>query len=204
MRDIFAIPLCFELLCKIHPGNKSGQGIIHAILQAATDVQTNGIALRLQWIPGHCDNPGNETADWLAKDAASPGKTHPIRPLLTEKREFIRDKTHAQWERERKASAKGGHLRKVDNTLLATYTRKLYGNFPRGRVYLLTQLRTGHYWLSTYAKTFGFRDNDQCVCGAQETVTHVPVDFPNLRELRRDLRHEAMDAFNDVSSLPGG
>jgi hypothetical protein len=40
-------------------------------------------------------------------------------------------------------------------------------------VYLLTQLRTGHNWLSTYAKTFGFRDNDQCVCGAQETVTHV-------------------------------
>jgi ribonuclease HI len=40
--------------------NKSGQRIVHAILQAATEVQAGGIVLRLQWVPGHCDNPGNE------------------------------------------------------------------------------------------------------------------------------------------------
>ncbi|OGE46890.1 hypothetical protein PENARI_c093G11063, partial [Penicillium arizonense] len=187
-----------------NPGNRSGQRIIHAILQAAAEVQAKGIALRLQWIPGHCDDPGNDAADRLAKDAASPGKTHPFRPLLTRKRALIRDKIRAQWEREWKASTNGGHLRKIDSTLPATYTRKLYGNLPRGRAYLLTQLRTGHNWLSTYAKTFGFRDNDQCVCGAQETVTHVLVDCPNLREIRRELRREAGDAFNDVSSLLGG
>ena len=187
-----------------NPGNKSGQRIIHAILQAATEVQAKGIALRLQWIPGHCDNPGNDAADRLAKDAASPGKTHPFRPLLTRKRALIRDTIRAQWEQEWKLSTKGGHLRKIDSTLPAAYTRKLYGNLPRGRAYLLTQLRTGHNWLSTYAKTFGFRDNDQCVCGAQETVTHVLVDCPNLREIRRKLRSEAGDAFNSVSSLLGG
>ena len=31
-----------------NPGNKSGQHIIHAILQAAAEVQAKGIALRLQ------------------------------------------------------------------------------------------------------------------------------------------------------------
>lgn len=46
-----------------NPGNKSGQQIIHAILQAATEIQTWGITLRLQQIPGHCDNPGNDTVD---------------------------------------------------------------------------------------------------------------------------------------------
>jgi hypothetical protein len=153
---------------------------------------------------GHCEDPGNDAADRLAKDAASPGKTHPFRPLLTRKRALIRDTIHAQWEREWKASTKGGHLRKLDSTLPAAYTRKLYGNLPRGRAYLLTQLRTGHNWLSTYAKTFGFRDNDQCVCGAQETVTHVLVDCPNLREIRRKLRSEVRDAFNSASSLLGG
>jgi ribonuclease HI len=102
-----------------NPGNKSGQRIIHAILQAAAEVQTEGIALRLQWIPGHCDDPGNDIADQLAKDAASPGKTHPFRPLLTRKRALIRDTMRAQWEREWEASTKGGHLRKTDSTLPA-------------------------------------------------------------------------------------
>ncbi|CAG8879488.1 unnamed protein product [Penicillium salamii] len=137
-----------------NPGNKSGQCIIHAILQAATEVQAKGIALRLQWIPGHCDNPGNDAVDRLAKDAASPGKTHPFRPLLTRTKALIRDNIRAQ---------------------------KLYGNLPRGRAYLLTQLRTGHNWLSTFRNAIGFRDDDHCACGAQETVTHVLVDCPNCR-----------------------
>jgi ribonuclease HI len=83
-----------------NPGNKSGQRITHAILQAAIEVQAKGISLRLQWIPRHCDNAGNDAADRLAKDAASPGKTHPFSPLLTRKRALIRDTIRAQWERE--------------------------------------------------------------------------------------------------------
>ncbi|PYH34379.1 uncharacterized protein BO87DRAFT_459220 [Aspergillus neoniger CBS 115656] len=44
-----------------------------------------------------------------------------------------------------------GHIReKIDNTLPAAHTQKLYGSLPGGRA----------YWLSTYAKTFGFREDD--------------------------------------------
>ncbi|KAI9036773.1 reverse transcriptase [Aspergillus affinis] len=71
-------------------------------------------------------------------------------------------RTYARWEKEWKESRNGGHLRKIDKTLPAKYTRRLYGTLPRNRAYLLTQLRTGHSWLSTYAKTFRFRDEDQC------------------------------------------
>lgn len=184
--------------------NKSGQRIVHAILQAAAEVLAVGIVLRLQWIPGHCDNPGNDVADRLAKNAASPGKTHPFRPLLTRERTLIRRNIYAQSEQEWKSSTKGGPLRKVDNALPASYTRRLYGNLPRNRAYLLTQLRTGHNWLSSYRKKVGYSDNDQCACGAQETVTHVLVDCPRLRELRRKLRREVGDAFNTVPSLLGG
>ncbi|OQE11161.1 hypothetical protein PENFLA_c080G07693 [Penicillium flavigenum] len=152
----------------------------------------------------HYDNPGNDAADRLAKDAASPGKTHPFYPLLTRERAFIRRNIYSQWEQEWKSSTKGGHLRKIDNTLPASYTRRLYGNLPRNRAYLLTQLRTGHNWLSSYRKNVSYSDDDQCVCGAQETVTHVLVDCPNLREPRRELRREVGDAFNSVSSLLGG
>lgn len=184
--------------------NKSGQRVVHAIILAAAEVLAAGITLRLQWMPGHCDNPGNDAADQLAKNAASPGKTHPFRPLLTRERALIRRNIYAQWEQEWKSSTKGGPLRKVDNTLPASYTRRLYGNLPRNRAYLLTQLRTGHNWLSSYRKKVGYSDDDQCVCGAQETVTHVLVDCPNLKELRRELRKEVGDAFNSVPSLLGG
>lgn len=93
-----------------NPSNKSGQQIIHTTLQAATEIQTQGIVLCLQWLPGHCNNPGNNAADQLAKDAASPGKTHPFCPLLTREKAFIHDSIHAQWEQEWQSSTKGSHL----------------------------------------------------------------------------------------------
>jgi ribonuclease HI len=184
--------------------NASGQRIIHAILQAAIEIQAKNIKLHLQWVPGHCNNPGNDAADRLVKAAAHPGQTHSFRHLLTREMALIRDGIHAQWEQEWRSSTKGDHLRKIDNTLPAYYTRKLYGCLPRNRAYLLTQLRTGHNWLSTFAKEHSFRDDDLCACGARETVVHVLVDCPRLQGLRMKLRREVEDAFNSVSSLLGG
>ena len=186
-----------------NPGNKSGQQIIHAILRAAANTKTHGIAVRLQWMPGHCDEPGNETADRLAKEAAIPGQTHPFSPLLSRERAHIRKGIYAQWEREWKESRNGNHLRKIDNTLPAKYTRRLYGNLPRNRAYLMTQLRTGHCWLSTYAKMFRFRGDDQCVCGGRESVIHVLLDYPTLKHLRRELWEKVRDVFNSILTLLG-
>jgi ribonuclease HI len=184
--------------------NRLGQRIIHAILQAATEVQAGHISLRLQWMPGHCGNVGNEAADRLAKEAAQPGKTHPFGPLLTRENTFLRGKIHAQWEQVWNLSTKGAHLRKVDGALPARHTRKLYGNLPRNRAYLFTQLRTGHNWLSVHAKKYGFRDDDRCECGAQETVSHVLLECPRLRDLQIELKRTVGDALNSVSSLLGG
>jgi ribonuclease HI len=50
-----------------NPHNNSRQQIIYAILQAASELKAQGIPLRLQWIPGHSNNPGNNAADSLAK-----------------------------------------------------------------------------------------------------------------------------------------
>jgi hypothetical protein len=116
----------------------------------------------------------------------------------------VSSKIYAQWEQEWKTSTKGAHLRGMDGGLPARYTPKLYGNLPRSRAYLLTQLRTGHNWLATYAKRFGFRDDNLCECGAQETVAHVLTECPRLRDLRVELRRKLGDTQGSVSSLLGG
>jgi hypothetical protein len=51
--------------------------------------------------------------------------------------------------------------------------------------------------------SFG-RDDDLCTCGERESVTHVLLDCPELRELRRELRGKVGEAFNSISTLLGG
>ena len=184
--------------------NKSGQHIIQAITHSARELDVLGIPLHLQWVPGHCGDPGNKAADQLAKEAVSPNKKHPFQHLLSREKGFIRHRIQKQWENKWRTSPKGGHLRRIDKNLPSIHTRRLYGPLPRNRAYLLTQLRTGHSWLATHAKLHRFRDDDKCECGAPETVVHVLVDCPKLKGLRQTLRSKIGTAFNDITDILGG
>ncbi|TPR10125.1 hypothetical protein CAN33_0054905 [Aspergillus niger] len=84
--------------------NKSGQRIIQAIHQSAAELKARGIPLRLQWVPGYCGDPGNETADRLAKEAVGAEKKHPFQHLLSREKAFIRNKIKNEWEQEWKTS----------------------------------------------------------------------------------------------------
>lgn len=64
------------------------------------------------------------------------------------------------------------------------YTRRLYGSLPRSRVYLLTQMRTGHNWLSTYTKVHRFRDDDHCASGVQEKKFTSKVSYSGTSPIR--------------------
>ena len=187
-----------------NPASRSGQQIIYSILKTARHLKTQGVALRLQWIPGHCDNPGNDAADRLAKEAVGSGKMHPFQNLVSREKAFYRDKIRDEWEGEWKRSQKGGHLRRIDGMLPSIRARRLYDTLPRNRAYLLTQLRTGHSWLATHAKRRKLQEDDKCECGAIETVVHVLVDCPKLINIRQKLRKEIGDAFNDISIMLGG
>jgi ribonuclease HI len=187
-----------------NPSNRAGQHIVHAIFKIAKDLKSLGVSVRLQWIPGHCNNLGNDTADRLAKEAVGLEKSHPFQHLSSREKQFYRDNIFTEWQNEWKDSSKGKHLRQIDAKLPSRHTRRLYDTLPRNRAYLLTQLRTGHSWLATHAKLHRFRDDDKCVCGGKETVVHVLIDCPRLRELRQKLREKIENSFNNISSMLGG
>jgi ribonuclease HI len=92
-------------------GNQSGQRIIEAIRQSARELKARKIPLRLQWVPGHCGDPGNEAADQLAKKAVGLEREHPFQHLLSREKGFIRTRIQKEWEQEWKTSKKGSHLR---------------------------------------------------------------------------------------------
>jgi len=183
--------------------NRPGQHIVYTIHRAVRDLKTQGFSVNLQWIPGHCDNPGNDTADRLAKEAVHSNNSHPFQKLATRDRRFYHENILTEWKNEWNRSSKGKHLRQIDKMLPSPHTRRLYDSLPRNRVYLLTQLRTGHSWLATYAKNYRFRKDDKCECGGMETVAHVLVDCPKLRDLRQQLRGKIGDRFNNISTLLG-
>jgi hypothetical protein len=102
-------------------------------------------------------------------------------------------------------SSTGTHPRQIDETLPAKYSRRFYGSLPRNRAYLLTQLRTGHCWLSAYARLSDF-ETTICVSGERESIHHVLLDCASLVILGRELRGNVSDALNSIStrlSRPG-
>jgi hypothetical protein len=145
-----------------------------------------------------------QAADRLAKKAVHSNNAHPFQKVATRDRTFYHENILTEWKNEWNRSTKGKHLLQIDDMLPSLYTRRLYDSLPRNQVYLLTQLRTGHSWLATHAKNHRFRKDDKYECGGVETVAHVLVDCPKLRDLRQQLRGKIGDRFNNMSTLLGG
>jgi hypothetical protein len=92
-------------------------------------------------------------------------------------------------------------LCRIDDWLTSKRAQRLCDTLPRNRAYLLAQLRTGHSWLATCAKAKGSSGEDKCECSARETVVHVLVDCPRLRDLRQQLCSKIGVAFNKISAM---
>jgi hypothetical protein len=66
------------------------------------------------------------------------------------------------------------------------------------------QLQTSHSWLATHGKLYCLREDNKCECGAPETVVHVLVDCPKLKDLQQKLQRTIRAAFNNTLDLLGG
>lgn len=106
----------------INPAKRTSQKIIYAIFRAANNLKTQGISLRLQWIPGHCSNSGSDKADRLAKEAVGSNVSHPFQRSVNGKKRYHQDKILAEWENQWRSSSRGQHLRQVDPKLPSQHT----------------------------------------------------------------------------------
>jgi ribonuclease HI len=162
------------------------------------------MSLRLQWIPGHDNIPGNETADKLAKEAVHLPVSHNFHKPLNLRRTYNRKVVLKHWTSQWLLAANGNHLRTIDTALPDKHARQLYNSLNRTRSNILAQLRTGHSWLSSYGKRMKKTENDKCECGARETTVHVLAHCPKLRSAREKLRKRIGKRFNSVSLMLGG
>lgn len=186
------------------PSSGSGQHIVRRILQQVGSLREHKVQIHLLWTPAHAGVEGNEMADQLAKQAASLKTQHDYHRPVSTYRGTLHRKIVDEWRHEWHTSQKGKHLKKIDDGFPARRALRAYSSLTRRQTYLLVQLRTGHSWLATFAKLFGFRDDNKCVCGAVETVVHVVVDCPRLGEARKKLRDQVGDAFSSIATLLGG
>lgn len=116
----------------------------------------------------------------------------------------IRKKTLNEWTNAWQKAQQGGHLRAIDPGLPSKHVQRLYGSLPRHKTYLLTQMRTGHSWLSTFAYKHELRADDKYECGAVETVVHVLIDCPRLSDIRAVLRDKIGNSFSCITTMLGG
>jgi hypothetical protein len=113
-----------------NPRNKSGQRIIHANLQAATELKAQGIPLRLQWIPGHYDDRRNDVADKMARMAVGSNRMHPFCRLVSNERASIRKQILKEWEHPKREVTFGGSTQSCLPSAPDDYTARCHGTEP--------------------------------------------------------------------------
>lgn len=156
--------------------------------------------ITFRWIPSHCDVPGNEEADRLAKIAAEEGRDSPghrLPALLQDKLPLSRSAMEMAMMKELKGEAKKvlrgskqwGKMKNVDASMPSTRFQKTVVKLTRGQASLLMQLRTGHAPLNAHLHRLKAVDSPVCASceNAYESVHHYLMDCPATQTYRRDL-----------------
>ena len=143
------------------------------------------IQLLLQWIPGHCDLPGNERADKLAKEGAN--QEQPENPASYNNiRRMLKRKTKEEWLKRWRDGETG---RGVFKELKEPNPKDGINSLSRKNQSAIFQLRTGHSKLN-----FNLNRFDPCytpLCRncthPYETTEHVLFECPGLKTERENL-----------------
>ena len=163
-----------------------GQFLTRKIWQHCDSLHKQRCTVKLEWIRGHCDIPGNETADLLAKEAARSKPPNNPSTSLTHLKRRIRSKLLKEWKSFFNDYPHG-------NSYMGTPTLTL-PNELRSKNRILTsqiiQLRTGHGYFKAYYRRFNLQiPNYICACGStNQTPAHLLLTCPKFHQDRPRYR----------------
>lgn len=173
-----------ECICAPDPENPVAAEIRHNLCIAIS----SGRNIKLYWIKAHVGFPGNERADYLAKNAAIKDKRAPVYdrfPVSFGKR-ILRERTIEIWQARYLKDGGGGSVTRLYFRNVRT-AYSLLARFPKDN--LSSLVFTGHGGTRQYLHRFKLLDTPYCVCGLREpeTVIHLLIDCPRFASDRFDL-----------------
>ena len=166
------------------------------LLETHELIETYGVEIAMQWIPGHSDIPGNDIADTLAK-SGSRQEQPPSQTTYETVKQIIRSNFKEEWLNEWAMGTTGRVLFKHMTTPnindnLDKLTRKDQATIFR--------LRTQHIPLNSHLNRIGAIAEKACpLCNhADETVEHHLFNCTKLNDLRKELLPPQPDTQNTL------
>jgi ribonuclease HI len=175
---------------------------IHHILDAYPDMRVN-----IEWVPGHQNITGNETADQLAKQGAmkTPDNPHYSSAAfdINARRQHTREQWIHRWQSRPITHRSDFHT--ADRIPPTTRPTRRFKTLDRKLFSRSIQCRTGHAHIGSYYEYFNIEEPYRCACGTFETRNHIILDCVKYETHRPNLgnKHGVLE-IRELLGTPGG
>jgi ribonuclease HI len=152
------------------------------------------LSVSVSWCPSHCDIPGNERADALAKEATSLNCQIPFSTTRSNAKRRIKSTTTKIWTRDWKNTPKVGRFAIANRIEPSLRPTKHFQELKENREVFgrLIQCRTGHAYTGEFRRSFIPLSPDPSTCPCDnvthETRTHIICECPRYNQHRKLLK----------------
>ena len=166
------------------------------LLETHELIETYGVEITMQWIPGHSDIPGNDIADTLAKTGSRQEQPSTKTTYETVK-QIIRSNFKEEWLNE---WAMGTTGRVLFQHMTTPNINDNLDKLSRKDQATIFRLRTQHIPLNSHLNRIGAIAEKACpLCNhADETVEHHLFSCTKLNDLRKELLPPQPDTQNTL------
>lgn len=175
---------CLEAILSNPFRSKVKFPVIFKIRNALFRCKNKGLEVVLAWIPGHCGIIGNETVDFLAKDAIVNGSnSHRViysQDLLAQTLPDL----FSEWDKQLQISklCKGKHYFAIQQTIPDKPWFFRYRAASKAVTSTICRMRLGHACYPLFLCKLRVRDNSLCECGLDDgSMEHILFSCSNLQ-----------------------